>query len=74
MADHSEECENQSRVGFHMMGMPSPSPLRTPSVMSATELAARVQGGKNRVTSWLTRFSIWELPRNAKIKTVKVFA
>jgi len=74
MADHSREYENQNRVGFHMMGMPAPSSLRTPGVMSATELAARAQVGKKRVNQLVTRFSIWELPRNAKIKITGVFA
>jgi hypothetical protein len=74
MADRSGDRENQNRVGFHMMGMPAPSSLRTPGVMSATELAARVQVGKNRINQLVTRFSIWELPRNAKIKLTGFFA
>lgn len=66
MADRSEECENQNRGDRHMIGLPSPSPLRTPGVMSTAELAAWAQVGRNTVPQLVGRFDIRELTGNAK--------
>jgi len=49
-----------------MNGMPSPSSLKTPGVMSTAELAAWAQVGKNTVPRLVTRFGIRELTGNAK--------
>lgn len=48
------------------MGMPSPSPLKTPGVMSTAELAAWAQIGRNTVPQLVRRFGIRELTGNAK--------
>lgn len=67
MADRSGECVNQNRVGFHMMGMPAPSSLRTPGIMSATELTAWAPlVRRNTVPQLVVRFGILELTGNAK--------
>jgi hypothetical protein len=49
-----------------MIGMPSPSPLKTPGVMSTAELAAWAQIGRNTVPQLVRRFGIRELTGNAK--------
>lgn len=49
-----------------MIGMPSPSSLETPGIMSATELAMWAQVGKNMVPRLVTRFGIREITGNAK--------
>jgi hypothetical protein len=49
-----------------MIGMPSPSSLRTPGVMSTAELAAWAQIGRNTVPQLVGRFGIRELTGNAK--------
>ena len=66
MADRSGERENQSRVGFHMMGMLAPSSLRTPGFMSTAELAAWALVERNTVPQLVVRFGILELTGNAK--------
>lgn len=49
-----------------MIGMPSPSPLKTPGVMTTGEFAAWAQVGKNAVPHLMTRFGIREITGNAK--------
>lgn len=49
-----------------MIGMPSPSPFKTPGIMSAAEFAAWAQVGKNTVPQIVCRFGIRELTGNAK--------
>ena len=49
-----------------MIGMPSPSSLKTPGVMSTAELAAWAQVGKNTAPQLVGRFSIRELTVNEK--------
>ena len=72
MADRSREYENQNRAGFHMIDMPAPSSLRTPGVMSTTELAAWAQVGRNTVPQIVGRFGIRELTGNAKHRRYSV--
>jgi hypothetical protein len=40
MADRSGECENQNRVGFHIIGMPVPASLKRPGTRSTSESQA----------------------------------
>lgn len=49
-----------------MIGMPSPFSLKTPGVMSTSELAGWAQVGKNMVPQLVGRFGIRELTGNAK--------
>lgn len=49
-----------------MIGMPSPSSLKTPGVMSTAELAAWAQIGRNTVPQLVGRFGSRELTGNAK--------
>jgi hypothetical protein len=49
-----------------MIGMPSPSSLKTPGVMSTAELAAWAQIGRNTVPQLIGRFGSRELTGNAK--------
>lgn len=49
-----------------MISLPFPTPLKTPGVMTAAELAAWAQVGKNSVLLLVTRFGIRELTGNAK--------
>lgn len=72
MADRSGECENQNRVGFHIIGMPVPLSLKTPGVMSTAELAAWAQVGKNMVPKLARRFGFRELTGNAKHRRYSV--
>lgn len=72
MTERSGECENQNRVGFHMMGMPVPASLKRPGVMSTAELAAWAQVGKNMVPKLARRFGFRELTGNAKHRRYSV--
>lgn len=72
MADRSDEYEKRFLGGFRMIGMPSPSSLRTPGVMSTTELAAWAQVGRNIVPKLAHRFGFRELTGNAKHRRYSV--
>lgn len=56
-----------------MIGMPSPSFLKTPGVMSTAELAAWAQVGKNTAPQLIGRFGIRELTGNAKNHRFSVY-
>ena len=70
MADRSGECENQNRVGFHIIGMPVPLSLKTPGVMSTAELAARAKVGRSTVPKLVGHLGIREMTTNAKNRHV----
>ena len=55
-----------------MIVMPSPSPVKTPGVMSATELVAWAQIGRNMLPQFVARFGIRELTGNAKHRRYSV--
>lgn len=66
MTERSGECENQNRVGFHIIGMPVPLSLKTPGVMSTAELAARAKVGRSTVPKLVGHLGIREMTTNAK--------
>lgn len=70
MEDNSSECDNQIGASFHTNGMPAPSSLKTPCVMSGTKRAAWAQAERNTSPQLAGRFGISELTWNATNKCV----